>query len=105
MPEDLVRRLDIFVYDPKEKQKSYDLVKVKEMLINQKLHKGDPRIEVDPSSCGRDLLLVHQDEDRKLEPKRVGLFLKAVYALWRNPVKLRANGKVYTYDRRGLSST
>jgi len=105
LTEDLVRRLDIFVYDPKEKQKSYDLVKVKEMLINQKLHKGDPRIEVDPSSCGRDLLLVHQDEDRKLEPKRVGLFLKAVYALWRNPVKLRANGKVYTYDRRGLSST
>jgi len=105
LTEDLVRRLDIFVYDPKEKQKSYDLVKVKEMLINQKLYKGDPRIEVDPSSCGRDLLLVHQDEDRKLEPKRVGLFLKAVYALWRNPVKLRANGKVYTYDRRGLSST
>jgi len=105
LTEDLVRRLDIFVYDPKEKQKSYDLVKVKDMLINQKLYKGDPRIEVDPSSCGRDLLLVHQDEDRKLEPKRIGLFLKAVYALWRNPVKLRANGKVYTYDRRGLSST
>jgi stage V sporulation protein R len=105
LTEDLVRRLDIFVYDPKEKQKSYDLVKVKDMLISQKLYKGDPRIEVDPSSCGRDLLLVHQDEDRKLEPKRIGLFLKAVYALWRNPVKLRANGKVYTYDRRGLSST
>jgi hypothetical protein len=33
------------------------------------------------------------------------LFLRAVYALWRNPVKMRANGKVYTYDRRGLSST
>jgi spore cortex formation protein SpoVR/YcgB (stage V sporulation) len=105
LTDDLVRRLDIFVYDPKEKQKSYDLQKVKEMLINQKLHKGDPRIEVDPSSCGRDLLLVHQDEDRKLEPKRVGLFLRAVYTLWRNPIKLRANGKVYTYDRRGLSST
>ncbi len=54
---------------------------------------------------GRDLLLTHLDEDRKLEPKRVGLFLKAAYALLRNPVKLRANGKVYTYDRRGLSST
>ncbi len=62
-------------------------------------------IIVDPDSQGRDLLLTHLDEDRKLEPKRAGLFLKAVYALWRNPVKLRANGKVYTYDRRGLSST
>jgi len=105
LTEELVRRLDIFVYDPKEKQKSYDLQKVKEMLINQKLYKGEPRIEVDPASQGRDLLLTHLDEDRKLEPKRVGLFLRAVYSLWRNPVKLRANGKVYTYDRRGLSST
>jgi stage V sporulation protein R len=105
LTDELVRHLDIFVYDPKEKQKSYDLQKVKEMLITQKLYKGEPRIEVDPASHGRDLLLTHLDEDRKLEPKRVGLFLKAVYSLWRNPVKLRANGKVYTYDRRGLSST
>ncbi len=105
LTEELVRRLDIFVYDAKEKQKSYDLQKVKEMLISQKLYKGEPRIEVDPASQGRDLLLAHLDEDRKLEPKRVGLFLRAVYSLWRNPVKLRANGKVYTYDRRGLSST
>jgi len=105
LTEELVRRLDIFVYDAKEKQKSYDLQKVKEMLIAQKLYKGEPRIEVDPASQGRDLLLAHLDEDRKLEPKRVGLFLRAVYSLWRNPVKLRANGKVYTYDRRGLSST
>ena len=105
LTEELVRRLDIFVYDAKEKQKSYELQKVKEMLISQKLFKGEPRIEVDPASQGRDLLLAHLDEDRKLEPKRVGLFLRSVYSLWRNPVKLRANGKVYTYDRRGLSST
>ncbi len=105
LTDELVRRLDIFVYDPKEKQKSYDLQKVKDMLITQKLYKGEPRVEVDPASQGRDLLLTHLDEDRKLEPKRVGLFLKAVYTLWRNSVKLRANGKVYTYDRRGLSST
>ena len=105
LTEDLVRRLDIFVYDPKEKQKSYELQKVKDMLITQKLYKGEPRIEVDPASQGRDLLLMHMDEDRKLESKRLGLFLKSVYTLWRNPVKLRANGKVYTYDRRGLSST
>jgi len=105
LTEELVRRLDIFVYDAKEKQKSYDLQKVKEMLISQKLFKGEPRIEVDPASQGRDLLLVHLDEDRKLEPKRLGLFLRSVYSLWRNPVKLRANGKVTTYDRRGLSST
>ena len=105
LTEDLVQRLDIFVYDAKEKQKSYDLQKVKEMLISQTLFKGEPRIEVDPASQGRDLLLVHLDEDRKLEPKRVGLFLRSVYSLWRNPVKLRANGKGYTYDRRGLSST
>ncbi len=95
LTDELVRRLDIFVYDPKEKQKSYDLQKVKEMLIAQK----------HAASQGRDLLLAHLDEDRKLEPKRVNLFLRAVYSLWRNPVKLRANGKVYTYDRRGLSST
>ncbi|TMI84326.1 MAG: SpoVR family protein, partial [Bacillati bacterium ANGP1] len=31
LTEELVRRLDIFVYDAKEKQKSYDLQKVKEM--------------------------------------------------------------------------
>ena len=105
LTDELVRRLDILVYDPKEKQKSYDLQKVKEMLIAQKLYKGEPRIEVDAASQGRDLLLAHLDEDRKLEPKRVNLFLRAVYSLWRNPVKLRANGKVYTYDRRGLSST
>ena len=105
LTEQLVRRLDIFVYDPKEKQKSYDLQKVKHMLTTQKPFKGEPRVEVDPASQGRDLLLTHLDENRKLEPKRVGLFLKAVYALWRSPVKLRANGMVYTYDRRGLSST
>ncbi len=105
LTDELVRSLDIFVYDPKEKQKSYDLQKVKDMLITQKLYKGEPRVEVDPASQGRDLLLTHMDEDRKLEPKRVGLFMKAIYTLWRNPVKLRGNGKVYTYDRRGLSST
>ncbi|OLD51178.1 MAG: hypothetical protein AUI83_10755, partial [Armatimonadetes bacterium 13_1_40CM_3_65_7] len=62
LTEELVRRLDIFVYDAKEKQKSYDLQKVKEMLIAQKLYKGEPRIEVDPASQGRDLLLTHLDE-------------------------------------------
>jgi len=114
LTEDLVRRLDIFVYDPKEKQKSYDLQKVKDMLIAQKQYKGEPRIEVHPASQGRDLVLTHlkpnsngpddEDEDRKLDPKRIGRFLGAVYTLWRNPVKLRANGKVHTYDRRGYSS-
>jgi spore cortex formation protein SpoVR/YcgB (stage V sporulation) len=59
MTEELVRRLDIFVYDAKEKRKSYDLQKVKDMLIQQKLHKGEPHIEVDPASQGRDLLLTH----------------------------------------------
>src|SRR5437588_9355291 len=105
LTDELVRRLDIFVYDTKEKQKSYDTQKVKAMLIAQKLYKGEPRIEVDATSQGRDLLLAHLDEDRKLEPKRVNLFLRAVYCLWRNPAKLRANGKVYTSDRRRLSST
>ena len=105
LTEDLIRRLDIFVYDPKEKQKSYDLQQVKEMLITQKLFKGEPHIEVEPGSHHRDLVLVHREEDRKLDAKRVGLFLKAVHSLWRNPVKLRANAKMYTYDRRGLSTT
>ncbi len=53
----------------------------------------------------RELVLVHRNEERKLDPKRVGLFLKAVHSLWRNPVRLRANSKVYSYDRRGFSST
>lgn len=105
LTEDLIRRLDIFVYDPKEKQKNYDLQQVKEMLITQKLFKGEPHIEVEPAPHHRELILVHREEDRKLDAKRVGLFLKAVHSLWRNPVKLRANGKVYTYDRRGLSTT
>lgn len=105
LTEDMVRRLDIFVYDPKEKQKSYDLHQVKEMLITQKLYKGEPHLEVESASSPKELLLVHQEEDRKLDAKRVGLFLKAVHALWRNPVRLRANGKVYTYDRRGLSTS
>lgn len=105
LTEDLVQRLDIFVYDLKEKQKTYDLQQVKEMLISQKLYKGEPYLEVDPGGSGRDLMLVHKDDERKLDPKRVGLFLKAVHTLWRNPVRLRANGKVYTYDRRGLSTS
>jgi spore cortex formation protein SpoVR/YcgB (stage V sporulation) len=105
LTEDLVRRLDIFVYDPKEKTKSYDLQQVKEMLIHQKLYKGEPHVEVEPGHNGRELVLAHCEEDKKLDPKRIALFLKAVHTLWRNPVKLRANGRVYTYDRRGLSST
>ena len=44
------------------------------------------------------------DSDEIAEVASMGL-PNRVYALWRNPVKLRANGKVYTYDRRGLSST
>ncbi len=104
LTEDLVRRLDLFVYDPKDRQKSYDLQQVKDMLIAQKLYKGEPHIEVDPASTPRELVLVHPEEDRRLDPKRVGLFLRAVYGLWRNPVKLRTAGKVYTYDRRGLST-
>jgi stage V sporulation protein R len=105
LTEEMVRRLDIFVYDPKEKQKSYDLQQVKEMLITQKLFKGEPYIEVEPGTHHRELILVHRDEERKLDPKRVGLFLRAVHSLWRNPVRLRANGKVYTYDRRGFSTS
>ncbi|MDQ7842543.1 MAG: SpoVR family protein [Armatimonadota bacterium] len=105
LTEEMVRALDIFVYDPKEKQKSYDLQRVKEMLITQKLFKGEPYIEVEPGPHQRELVLVHRDEERKLDSKRVGLFLKAVYLLWRNPVRLRANGKLYTYDRRGFSTT
>jgi len=105
LTDEMVRRLDIFVYDPKEKQKSYDLQQVKEMLITQKLHKGEPHIEVESGSGPKELLLGHLEEDRKLDSKRVGLFLKAVHSLWRNPVRLRANGKVYTYDRRGLSTS
>lgn len=102
---ELVRALDIFVYDPKEKQKNYDLQAVKEMLITQKLYKGEPHIEVETGATPRELLLVHRDEDRRLDPKRVGPFLKSVHAIWRNPVRLRGNGKVYTYDRKGLSTT
>lgn len=105
LTDDLVRRLDLFVYDPKEKQKSYDLQRVKEMLITQKLYKGEPHVEVEPSSSPKELLLVHQEEDKKLDPKRVGLFLKSVHSLWRNPVRLRANGKIYVFDRRGFSTS
>lgn len=105
LTEEMLRRLDIFVYDPKEKKKSYDLQQVKEMLISQKLYKGEPYIEVEPGAHHRDLVLIHRDEERKLDSKRVGLFLKAVHSLWRNPVRLRANGKTYSYDRRGLSTS
>lgn len=105
LSDDMVRRLDIFVYDPKDKQKSYDLQQVKEMLINQKLYKGEPHIEVEPGAHHRDLVLVHRDEERKLDSKRIGLFLNAVHSLWRNPVRLRANGKVFSYDRKGLSTS
>lgn len=105
LTEEMVRRLDIFVYDPKEKKKSYDLHQVKEMLISQKLFKGEPYIEVEAGAHHRDLVLVHRDEERKLDPKRVGLFLKAVHVLWRNPVRLRTNGKTYSYDRRGLATS
>ncbi len=105
LTEQMVKRLDIFVYDPKEKQKSYDLQHVKDMLIAQKLYKGEPHIEVEGGNHHRELVLLHRDEERKLDPKRVGLFLKAVHSLWRNPVRLRANSKVYSYDRRGFSST
>jgi len=42
LTDDLIRSLDLFVYDPKEKQKSYDLQQVKEMLITQKLYKASP---------------------------------------------------------------
>jgi spore cortex formation protein SpoVR/YcgB (stage V sporulation) len=104
LTEEMVRRLDIFVYDPKEKQKSYDLQAVKEMLISQKLFKGEPYIEVEPGGHQRELILVHREDERKLDPKRVSLFLRAVHSLWRNPVRLRANGKVYTHDRRGFST-
>jgi spore cortex formation protein SpoVR/YcgB (stage V sporulation) len=105
LSEDMIRRLDIFVYDPKEKKKSYDVQRVRDMLIEQKQFKGQPHVEVELGHNHRDLTLVHKDEERKLEPKRISLFLKAVHSLWRNPVRLRANGKVYTYDRRGFSST
>lgn len=104
LTEDLLRRLDIFVYDPKEKQKSYDIQRVRDMLIDQKEHKGQPHVEVEVGHH-RDLTLVHREEERKLEAKRIALFLRAVHSLWRNPVRLRANGKVYSYDRRGFSST
>lgn len=105
LTEELVRRLDIFIYDPKEKRRHYDVERVRDMLIDQKQFKGQPHVEVEVGHNHRDLTLVHRAEDRKLEPKRIALFLRAVHSLWRNPVRLRANGKVFTYDRRGFSWT
>lgn len=105
LTQEMVERLDLFVFDAKEQQRRYELDLVQEMLISQKLHKGEPHIEVEPGSHSRELVLVHRDEGRKLDAKRVGLFLKALHTLWRNSIRLRANGKTYTFDRRGLSST
>jgi stage V sporulation protein R len=105
LTQDLVNRLDLFVYDPKERTKNTEVGAVKEMLIHQKLYKGDPQIEVEDPTGGRELTLVHVEEGKKLDPKRIALYLRAVHTLWRNPVRLRANGKVYTYDKRGLSTS
>ncbi|MCS7173264.1 MAG: SpoVR family protein [Armatimonadetes bacterium] len=105
LTQELVHRLDLFVYDPRDRTKNTEVGAVKEMLIQQKLYKGDPPIEVEDPTGPRDLTLVHVEEGKKLDPKRIALYLRSVYTLWRNPVRLRANGKVYTYDRRGLSTS
>ncbi|MBI4277215.1 MAG: SpoVR family protein [Armatimonadetes bacterium] len=94
LTEEMVQRLDLFVYDPKEKSKSYDLHQVKDMLIAQKLYKGEPHIEVEPGDGG-ELVLRHHEEDKKLDPKRIERFLRAVRGLWGPNVRLWANGKCY----------
>ena len=105
LTQELVDRLDLFVYDPRDRSRNTNVDAVKEMLIEQKLYRGEPRIEVEDPDHPRDLVLVHTEEGRKLDPRRIALYLKAVHGLWRHPVRLRANGKLYTYDRRGLSTS
>lgn len=104
LTQELVDRLDLFVYDPRDRSRNTHVEAVKEMLIEQKLNRGEPRVEVEDPDHPRDLVLVHVEEGRRLDPRRIALYLKAVYGLWRHPVRLRANGKLYTYDRRGLST-
>jgi len=105
LTQELVDGLDLFVYDPRDRSRNTRVEAVKEMLIEQKLTRGEPRVEVEDPDHPRDLVLVHVEEGRKLDPRRIALYLKAVQALWKHPVRLRANGKLYTYDRRGLSTS
>jgi spore cortex formation protein SpoVR/YcgB (stage V sporulation) len=105
LDQDLVHRLDLFVYNPKDRSQNTDVQAVKEMLIQEKMGRGEPQIEVEDPAHPRDLTLAHVEDGKKLDPKRIALYLRAVHRLWRGPVRLRANGKVYTYDKRGLSTS
>ncbi|MBM3450441.1 MAG: hypothetical protein FJX78_05595 [Armatimonadetes bacterium] len=99
----MVRRLDLFVGDPKDRSQVADPAQVKNLFIRQKIAKGEPPVTViDPEAD--ELTLAHTEEDRTLDPRRIRGYLAAVHTIWRCSVRLRANGRVYVHDETGFST-
>lgn len=79
----LAKALDLFVLNRENGEKDFDLKKVKEKIIEEKIWKSAPVVEVerlDPESGH--LVLKHQDPERTLDKKRAELFLQELHKLW-----------------------
>ncbi len=98
------KALDLFVLDRDSGEKDYDVKKVKERILEEKLHKNAPVVEVDryDEATGH-VHLKHMDEARTLDKKRSELFLQELHRLWPREITLSDAESDYRFTATGFS--
>ena len=104
LTQDLSRELDLFVMDRESGERDYDVRKVKEKIIEEKLYKNSPVVEVKGiDEDSGELKLISTDPDRTLDRKRTELFLAEIFRLWPRPLLLSDAENDYRRNAEGFS--
>lgn len=103
LTQELSTDLDLFVLNRETGERDYDLRKVKERIIEEKLYKNSPVVEVVrfDEDTGH-LTLECQDPDRTLDKRRTELFLREVHRLWPRPITLSDAENDYKWTEEGF---
>ncbi len=104
LTQELSEKLDLFMLDKETGEKDFDSRKVKEKIIEEKQHKGQPQVVVEEfDDRSLTITLKHVEDERTLDKKRCELFLKEVHLLWPHEVVLLDSENVYRVNNRGFS--
>ena len=97
-------QLDLFVMNKDSKKKEYDVRRVKERIIYEKLYKGQPLVVVnDYNRKTREITMVNTEKERRLDRKRTELFLASLHKLWPFEMHLRDGEMTFHFGERGFS--
>ena len=104
LDEEDCKALDLFVVKKEKKEKVYDLKKVKERIIYEKLYKGQPLVEVkEYDRKTREITLLNTEEQRRLDRKRTQLFLESLHRLWPFEIYLIDGETTFHFGDKGFA--